>query len=109
MGEVLLLLATLATPPDCSALAGWNSGRRGAIAVAECADETYQEGYRLGDALKELQDERDDIARDLPTLTVEAGSAARRRQRQIDIDLEAIRGLATIKAWPLDPPPEPSP
>ena len=109
MWEPLLLFAALAAAPDCDALAGWHAGRHGDSADARCDEQEYREAHRLGSALKALRDEYDSIARDLPTLTPEAGAVARRRQRQLAIDLEAIRGLATIKAWPLGPTPESTP
>lgn len=95
-------LALTANPP-CAALDGWNAGRSGTEARATCDGEDYREAHRLGDALKQLQDEHARIERGLPGLEPAARAAARRRQRQLEVDLEAIRGLATIKAWPLEP------
>ncbi len=102
----LLLAAQLAAAPiDCDARSGWNAGRAGQPVPEACHGDDYLEAHRLGESLKQLQDEHARIEAELPTLAPPAQASARRRQRQLDLDLEAIRGLATIKAWPLDPVP----
>jgi hypothetical protein len=106
---LLVLLSAATSTPDCADVAGWNAGRAGRAAPAECATEGYQEAHRLGQALHELKREHADIdARAQTTPAAELG-ALRRRQRQIDIDLEAIRGVATTRGWPLDIAPEITP
>ena len=106
---LLLTLVLLGAPPDCSALGGWQTGRGGAAAAPTCGSADYREAHRLGAALHALASERRALQAHLGT-AAEAGRAAlRRRQRQLDTDLEAIRGLATLRGWPLDPLPEPAP
>lgn len=109
MWSSVWLAVAIAANPSCTGLDGWNAGRTGAAAESNCTAEDYREAHRLGAALKQLRDEQVEIERSLPTLKPEAQAVARRRQRQLDVDLEAIRGLATIKAWPLDPVQEPTP
>ena len=109
MIESLLLALTfvLSPAPDCAAQAGWNTGREGKVAAEACRDEDYREAYRLGEALHQLKQEHAGIESRIAT-EADAG-ALRRRQRQITIDLEAIRGVATTRGWPLDIAPEITP
>lgn len=108
--SLLLLLALGAAPaPDCTAVAGWNAGREGGSASAACTSDDYREAHRLGAALHELKREHAGIEARLPTLPEAGHGAQRRRQRQITVDLEAIRGVATTRGWPLDIAPEITP
>jgi hypothetical protein len=111
MLESLLLVAafTVAPAPDCAAQAGWNAGREGQVAAAACSDEDYREAHRLGEALHQLKQEHAEIESRIATLAEADRGAQRRRQRQITIDLEAIRGVATTRGWPLDIAPEITP
>lgn len=105
MPHALLLAAVLfANPaaPGCGAVDGWNDGRAGTVAIVACRASEYLEAHHLGEALHQLRRERDDIDTRLVSVTLAEQNALRRRQRQIDTDLEAIRGVATIKGWPLD-------
>lgn len=107
MSPLLLVLLVAAAPIDCAPLTAWNGGRDGAPATPGCDAAEYREAHRLGQALHALRRERDVLDAQATQATVEALGGLRRRQRQIDTDLEAIRGLATIKGWPLDLPQEP--
>ena len=111
MLETLLLVAafTIAPAPDCTAQAGWNAGREGQVAAAACRDEEYREAHRLGEALHLLKQEHAGIESRIASGTEADAGALRRRQRQITIDLEAIRGVATTRGWPLDIAPEITP
>jgi hypothetical protein len=106
---VALLLSLAAVAPDCGGLAGWNAGRDGRVADAACSAAEYVEAHRLGNALHELRVERDRIEAGATSRDAGAQAASRRRQRQIDVDLEAIRGVATTRGWPLDIPAEITP
>lgn len=106
--SLLFALAT-ATPP-CTGLSGWNDGREGQNPRADCvAASDYAEAHRLGSALLELRNEHAGIAGRLDAADAAQRSTLQRRQRQIDIDLEAIRGVATTRGWPLDIKPEITP
>jgi len=112
MPHAFLLAAALFThhtAPACTAVEGWNAGRTGQVAISDCNAADYREGHRLGEALHQLKTERDGIDPRLASVKAAEQSALRRRQRQIDTDLEAIRGVATIRGWPLDIKPEITP
>lgn len=112
MLPTLLLAAALSANPSmatCKEVEGWNDGRIGRVANAACAAAAYREAHRLGEALHQLRSERDEIDLRAARLKAAEQAALRRRQRQIDTDLEAIRGVATIKGWPLDITPEITP
>lgn len=102
MSPLSLILLLAAAPLDCGPLAGWNAGRGGAPAASACETAEYREAHRLGQALHALRRERDALERQAADATPAALGGLRRRQRQLDTDLEAIRGLATIKGWPHD-------
>lgn len=104
MLPMLTALLLASSPPDCAALRGWDAGRGGIAALPACAAAPdYREAYRLGDALHALKRERAALQPRLAQAAPAARGALQRRLRQLDTDLEAIRGLATIKGWPLDP------
>lgn len=101
----LMVLAALAASPDaCSETQGWDDGRAGSAPRASCTEPPYREAHRLGDALRVLKQEHAQLGRAQASMDAGAKLAAGRRQRQIEVDLEAIRGVATIKHWPLDIP-----
>jgi hypothetical protein len=102
LASVLLGLLLAAQPAGCSEVDGWNGGRAGSPASTECKEESYQQAHRLGLALHELKTERAAIETRIDSLPQEKRGAQRRRQRQIDNDVEAIRGVATVNGWPLD-------
>lgn len=86
----------------CAAVDGWQDGRAGKGRADGCSAAEYVEAHRLGASLLELQAERRAIDAKIAAKTVTDVGAQQRRQRQLDNDIEAIRGLATIKQWPLD-------
>lgn len=86
----------------CAAVDGWQDGRAGKGRADGCDAAEYVEAHRLGASLLELQVERRGIAQAVAAKTVTDVGAQQRRQRQLDNDIEAIRGLATIKGWPVD-------
>lgn len=101
----LMFIAALATTPEaCTEVRGWEDGRAGSAARAACTEAPYREAHRLGDALRALKQEHAQLVRAQATMDAGAKLASARRQRQIEVDLEAIRGVATIKHWPLDVP-----
>lgn len=102
MGIVLLCAAGVANAA-CGAVDGWQDGRAGKGRADGCGAADYVEAHRLGESLHQLQAEHRAIAQTLAGGGVADVGAQQRRQRQLDNDIEAIRGVATIKGWPLDP------
>lgn len=97
-----LLCATGVAQAACGAVDGWQDGRAGKGRADGCSAAEYVEAHRLGASLHDLQVEHRSIGETLATGTAKDAGAQQRRQRQIDNDIEAIRGVATIKGWPLD-------
>lgn len=105
----LLLVLALGVPwsaahAACTAVEGWQTGQAGREAPAECTAEEYLQAHRLGEELHTLETEHRSLAEQLATDP--AGSDAgvkQRRQRQLQNDIEAIHGVATINQWPLTP------
>lgn len=97
------LPAASAAEPDCSELAGWNTGRTGKPADAACTADAYGEAFRLGEALADLVTRHATLDARIAKSPDDAG-ALRRQQRQIDVDIEAIHGVATLRGWPTDSP-----
>jgi hypothetical protein len=86
----------------CDASTAWNDGRTGRIARPGCGEDAYLEAHRLGEAVHALETERVAIIGELASLDETARAIRLRRQRQIDNDLEALRGIATIRGWAFD-------
>ncbi|HET9049363.1 MAG TPA: hypothetical protein VFN29_10435 [Chiayiivirga sp.] len=99
LSSVISLPAIAADPPACSDLDGWNAGRMGQASNASCTQESYGEAYRLGQSLWDLRQQRAALDPKIAAAGDDAG-VLRRRQRQIDVDIEAIRGIATVRHWP---------
>lgn len=100
--STLALGLMLSTPAvaDCADVDGWNDGRQGKAAQAQCESEAYAEAFRLGEALAELQTRHAALEAKLQTDTADAG-VVRRQQRQLAVDIEAIHGVATLRGWPV--------
>lgn len=100
--SVVLMAASSAAvqAPSCGDVDGWNAGRRGEAAAEACTAESYGEAFRLGEALADLETRR----AALDVRIAEGGKdvgALRRQQRQLDVDIEAIHGVATLRGWPV--------
>src|SRR5687768_3153681 len=92
---------------QCAPVEGWNAGRAGRAAPAACTAADYAEAHKLGTALHELATERAAIEARLPSLPAAERGQQQRRQRQLDNDIEAIHGVATLKHWPYEGAPDP--
>ncbi len=99
----LALPAAHAAGPDCTEIGGWNTGRDGRPADTACTTDAYAEAFRLGEALADLVSRRAALDARIARSPDDAG-ALRRQQRQIDVDIEAIHGVATLRGWPTSPP-----
>ena len=101
------LLALAAAASACAPVDGWNAGRAGKPADAACAVAEYAEAHKLGQALHGLASERAAIEAGMKSLDAQEQGKQRRRQRQLETDIEAIQGVATIKGWPYEGAPDP--
>jgi hypothetical protein len=99
---VALFAATACAPVD-----GWNAGRAGQAQTADCAAADYVEAWRLGDALHGLARARATLEAGMASLDAAEKATARRRQRQLDTDIEALHGVATVRGWPYEGAPSP--
>ena len=90
-----------AAEPVCTELDGWTTGRDGKAADAACTSESYGEAYRLGDALADLRERHAALEARIKPDADDVG-LLRRQQRQLDVDIEAIRGVAMLRGWPDD-------
>lgn len=102
-----LLFAVFAASAACAPVDGWNAGRTGRAQAADCANADYAEAHKLGAALHELARERAAIDDGMKSLDASQQGAARRRQRQLDNDIEALHGVATVRGWPYEGAPSP--
>lgn len=105
-----LFAAAAATPslPGCAGVDGWIGGHQGEPARKQCGAD-YEEAHRLGQAVHALKREHAELTTLRLGATAEQVGPLQRRQRQLEIDLEAIRGVATTQGWPLDIAPEITP
>ena len=100
---VFALAACSHAPPtqtiDCAARQAWERGLAGLPVDAACQDDRYRQAALLAHDMNALLAERASLVEQLPTLPsdgVEIGQA-RRRIRQLEVDIEAIRGVAQVR------------
>lgn len=85
---------------DCSPAAQWRAGHNGEPASASCDQAEAREAHVLGSELHELRREYEQIAESLRVDGEAADVGARqRRQRQLQVDMEAIEGEARVRGW----------
>ena len=104
---ISLAFAVFAAAAACTPVDGWNAGRSGRAQAADCSAADYAEAYKLGAALHELARERAALEAGMKSLGAAEQGAARRRQRQLDNDIEALHGVATVRGWPYEGAPSP--
>ena len=102
-----LWFTVFAAASACAPVDGWNAGRAGKPADAACAAAEYAEAHKLGQALHGLAGERAAIEAGMKSLAADEQGKQRRRQRQLETDIEAIHGVATIRGWPYAGAPDP--
>lgn len=91
---------TASTTVDCSPAAQWRAGHNGDPATASCDQAEAREAHVLGSELHELRREYEQIAESLRVDSEAADAGARqRRQRQLQVDMEAIEGEARVRGW----------
>lgn len=86
-------------PPDCSTRAAFAAGSAGAPRDARCEEGNYEEAWRLGSSLRGLRAEVAALQLQIDAAGTEGAGAQIRQQRQRQIDIEAIEGLARINGW----------
>lgn len=105
VGGLVALLGistAMAGTESCTAEKGWEAGRSGNALSTLCTQEPYQEAYRLGSALAELHARHAELGAQMEK-TPEKTGELRRLQRQVDVDIEAINGVAVLRGWPMSP------
>ncbi len=103
LASVMGMPASAADTPACTDLAGWNAGRTGHATNDACTQDAYAEAFSLGQSLWDLRQQRAALDPKIAAGGDDVG-LLRRRQRQIDVDIEAIRGVAVTRHWPDDGP-----
>lgn len=98
----LLLSACAQAPqpaPDCSASAQWRAGLDRRLPEPACTEAAAREAHLLGTELAGLREEFESLGERIAN-TAEADAAAlQRRQRQLQIDIEAIESEARVQGW----------
>lgn len=87
---------------DCETASAWQAGMSGEARDLRCEDGNYDEAFRLGSSLRGLQAEVAALQVQIDALGSEAAGAQIRQQRQRQIDIEALQGLARINGWEQD-------
>lgn len=88
-----LLLAGCAGRPDCSATGGFERGRAGEAAASRCDSTGYQDAWRLGRTLGELEREQDALGAHPDRLT----PAERQRLRVLSREIPELETLARLQ------------
>lgn len=102
---VLLLGACTETPApvsDCSPQAQWRAGLERRLPDPTCSDDDAKEAHLLGTELAGLRAEFAEIGEQLRGASEDQAGALQRRQRQLQIDIEAIESEARIQGWMQD-------
>ncbi len=82
---------------------GWHDGQAGTPAMPDCSEVgqgTYLQGWRLGDTLRGFRERVIEIEAEMRDLDdPQRKGVLTHELRQIEIDMEAIRGAATVEGW----------
>ena len=106
IAAIALLLAACAhaprqqaTTPDCAPRQAWTLVRGGEPLAAACQSADYRQAARLARELGGLKAQRAQLEAALAELASDSPAAGqtRRRIRQLEVDIEAIRGVATTR------------
>lgn len=100
---LVLLLGACAESPapvsDCSPQAQWRAGLERRLPDPTCTDDAAKEAHLLGTELAGLRAEHAELDTQLRGAEAEQAGALQRRQRQLQIDIEAIESEARIQGW----------
>lgn len=103
---LVVLLGACAEAPapasDCSAQAQWRAGLERRLPDPTCSDDAAKEAHLLGTELAGLRAEFAEIGEQLRGASEDQAGALQRRQRQLQIDIEAIESEARIQGWMQD-------
>ena len=102
---MLLLAACAQAPrqqaatPDCTPRQAWEQERLGEPLTAACQSDDYRRAARLARELSDLEAQRAQLEAAMADLSEDSAAAGqtRRRIRQIDVDIEAVRGVAVTR------------
>ncbi len=101
-----LLLGGCAETPapasDCSPQAQWRAGLERRLPDPTCSEDAAKEAHLLGTELAGLRAESAELGEQLRSASGEQAGALQRRQRQLQIDIEAIESEARIQGWMRD-------
>jgi hypothetical protein len=85
---------------DCSPTTQWRAGNNGEPAAPSCDQAEAREAHVLGSELHGLRREYEQIAEILRADSEATDAGARqRRQRQLQVDMEAIEAEARVRGW----------
>lgn len=102
-GLFALLLGACADAPtpvsDCSPQAQWRAGLERRLPDTACSEDAAKEAHLLGTELAGLRAEFSEIGEQLRDASEEQAGVLQRRQRQLQIDIEAIESEARIQGW----------
>jgi hypothetical protein len=98
----VLLSACADAPPsasDCSAQAQWRAGLERRLPDPACSEDAAREAHLLGTELAGLRSEFEELGEQLRSADDAQAGPLQRRQRQLQIDIEAIESEARIQGW----------
>lgn len=103
VGAIGLLLSACAESPtpssDCSPQAQWRAGLERRLPDPACTEDSTKEAHMLGTELAGLRAEFAELGAQLRAASDDQAGALQRRQRQLQIDIEAIESEARIQGW----------
>jgi hypothetical protein len=85
--------------PDCSASAHWRAGLERRLPDLACTEPDAKQAHLLGTELAGLRAEFDDLDQQLKAADPQGAGALSRRQRQLQVDIEAIEAEARVQGW----------
>lgn len=97
-GVLLALLALPAAAETCSAQRGFDLGRAGVAADADCTSTSaFTEAFALGEELATLEHARSEAQRQQALASGEAANRHARTARWLAVDIEAIEGALLLR------------
>ena len=86
--------------PPCDAAAAWQAGQQEAPLAAHCAaDAGSAEAHLLGSELAQLRAQAAQLKAELEEAPQIRRGAFQRQLRRLQVDIEAIEGLAVVNGW----------
>jgi TolA-binding protein len=101
IASVFLVACAASGPqPDCDASSAWNAGQAGVALAPECAsDSAAAEAHLLGSELAQLRGREAQLQEAIGSAAADSQGALQRQLRQLQIDIEAIEGVAVVNGW----------